>query len=483
MKIEYNLTLDEILNCTGGKAVISGNGTGPLVFNEIFTDSREDFSRNSIFIALKGENFNGEDFVDTVFKNGGYCAAVSWDFLEKHDISAYPDKIIIAVEDASDAFGKIAKFYLSKFDLNKKIAITGSCGKTTTKEMTFQMFSLKYGREKILKNDYNYNNLIGVPKTIFKLNKNHDYLILEIGTNKKGEIKKLSEIITPDVGAITNIGKSHLLEFKDTEGVFEEKKELALSLEKDSFLIINADDEILSAKYKNLSDNANILSFGFGKRKGIAPDVLCNRADINGENGTTDINVSFKGKNYFSNINFQGIHLIYDLLCALSIALAGGIDIETSLKAMEGFVLPKGRMQVISNYERGYILINDSYNSNPDSLKAALDYLTANYRGKKKILVLGDMLELGESAETEHTEAGRYIGNTVDYIFYKGDYSDFLVNGLGEKGFAGKFFVIGDKNTFMDIFNKLDKKNSVILVKGSRGMKLEEYFEDEIRGK
>ncbi|MCL4427958.1 MAG: UDP-N-acetylmuramoyl-tripeptide--D-alanyl-D-alanine ligase [Deltaproteobacteria bacterium] len=484
MKIEYNLTLDEILNCTNGKVVLSGNGTGPLVFNEIFTDSREDFSRNAVFIALKGENFNGEDFVDSVFKNGGYCAVVSWDFLEKHDISIYPDKIIISVADPGDALGNIAKFYLSRFNLKKKIAVTGSCGKTTTKEMAYMMFSLEYGKEKILKNDYNYNNLIGVPKTIFELNKNHEYLILEIGTNKKGEIKKLSEIITPDIGAITNIGKSHLLEFKNIKGVFEEKKELALSLKKDSFLIINADDETLSAKckYKNFPD-VNIFSFGFGKQAGVTPDILCNNVDINRETGKAVVDISFKGKKYFANINFYGIHLIYDLLCALSIAAVCNIDIEIGLKAMEGFMLPKGRMQVIPNYAGGYILINDSYNSNPDSLKAALEYIKINYADKKKILVLGDMLELGDSAEEEHIEIGRNIGDTADFIFYKGDYSDFITKGLGEKGFKGKFFIIGNKSIFTDAFNKLDKKNSVVLVKGSRGMKLEEYFEEEIRGK
>ena len=172
------------------------------------------------------------------------------------------------------------------------------------------------------------------------------------------------------------------------------------------------------------------------------------------------------------------MHFISDLLCAVSIAAACGIDIETGLKAMEGFMLPAGRMQMISNYADGYILINDSYNSNPDSLKAALDYIKTNYDNKKKILVLGDMLELGDSAEAEHIETGRSIGDTADYIFYKGDYSDFIAKGLGEKGFTGKFFIIGNKDVFIDTFNKLDKKNSVILVKGSRGMKLEEYFKN-----
>ncbi|MHB1697403.1 MAG: UDP-N-acetylmuramoyl-tripeptide--D-alanyl-D-alanine ligase [bacterium] len=484
MRIEYNLTLDEVLNCTGGKAVISGNGTGPFVFNEISTDSREDFSRNSIFIALKGKNFNGEDFVDAVFKKGGYCALVSWDFLEEHDISGYMDKIIIAVSDAVEALGNISKIYLNHFDLKKKIALTGSCGKTTTKEMAYAIFSAKYGKEKILKNNYNYNNLIGVPKTIFELNKNHEYLILEIGTNKKGEIKRLSEIISPDIGAITNIGKSHLLEFKNMEGVFEEKIELASSLKKDSYLIINADDEMLSKKYKEMS-GVRILSFGTVlKQNEMMPDILCEKANINLEAGKANIKILFKGEKYSANINFNGRHLIYDLLCALLIAYVCGIDIETGLKAMGDFILPAGRMQVISGHSSEYTLINDTYNSNPDSLKAALDYIKTYYADKKKILVLGDMLELGDSAEAEHFDIGRNIAGYADFIFYKGDYAGAIKRGIEKAGFdTDKFIVFNDKDIFKEIFKKLDKKNSVILVKGSRGIKLEEYFDEEIGGK
>jgi UDP-N-acetylmuramoyl-tripeptide--D-alanyl-D-alanine ligase len=481
MKIEYNLTLDEILNATGGQTIIAGDGTGPLVFNEFFTDSRESFSRNAIFVALKGNNFNGEDFVDTVFENGGYCAIVSWNFLENHDISGYGDKVIIAVQEGVSALGDIAKLYLSRFALKKKIAITGSCGKTSTKEMAYAMFSLKYGEAKILKNNYNYNNRIGIPKAIFGLNKDHEYLLLEIGTNKKGEIKKLSEIITPDVGAITNIGKSHLLEFKNTEGVYEEKSELAfsLSLKEDSFLIINADDETLSLNLKKLP-SINIITFGFGKQGGLVPDILCKNVYADKKTGRADIGLFFEGKEYSANINFYGTHLVYDFLCALAIAAACGIDIETALKSMESFVLPAGRMQSVANYEEGYTIINDAYNSNPDSFRGAIDYMKTNYADKKKILVIGDMLELGDSAEAEHIEAGRNIGNSADYIFYKGSYSDEITKGLAEKGFSGKFFIIKDKAGFKETFNKLDKRNSIVLIKASRGMKLEEYFEDKL---
>jgi UDP-N-acetylmuramoyl-tripeptide--D-alanyl-D-alanine ligase len=496
MKINYNLTLDEILNATDGRLIIAGDGTGPLVFNEIFTDSREDFGRNAIFIALKGKNFNGEDFVEAVFKKGGYCALVSWDFLENNDISKYGDKIIIAAADPVSSLGDIAKLYLSKFNLNKKIALTGSCGKTTTKEMVYAIFSTVFGAEKILKNDYNYNNLIGVPKTIFRLGGRVEYLILEIGTNKKGEIKRLSEIISPDVGAITNIGKAHLEEFKDTEGVFTEKSELARSLKDGGFLVLNADDSVSPVRYiDKIKEGVNIVSFGFGKinakntqnnidfQNGGIPDVLCESAVLNEKTGKTDLNVLFNEKKYFIEVNFGGKHLIYDFLCAFSIASACGIAPEAYINsdAFKNFNIPRGRMEIIhiADNTGEWTLINDAYNSNPDSLKAALDFIRADYSENKKIFVLGDMLELGGSAPEEHVKAGREISCLADYIFYKGDYSDFVTKGLEEKKFSGKFFLIKDDETFKNDFKKLDKNNAVVLLKGSRGMKLEDYFKEE----
>ena len=493
MKINYNLTLDEILSATDGKLIIAGDGTGPLVFNEIFTDSREDFGRNSIFVALKGKNFNGEDFVEAVFKKGGYCALVSWDFLEKNDISEYGDKIIIAVQDPITSLGDIAKLYLNKFSLKKKIALTGSCGKTTTKEMVYAIFSTVSDGGKILKNDYNYNNLIGVPKTILHLNGNVEYLILEIGTNKKGEIKRLSEIISPDIGAITNIGKAHLEEFKNTEGVFLEKSELAASLKDGGFIVLNADDKMPPAIYKDkIKEGVNIVSFGFGKinakndkdpQEGGLPDVSCESAVSNEKTGKTILNVLFNGKKYVIEVNFSGKHLIYDFLCAFSIASASGIDPETYINsdAFKNFNIPRGRMEIISiTDDTGkWTLINDAYNSNPDSLKAALDFIRTSYSDNKKILILGDMLELGGSAPEEHINVGREISGLADYIFYKGDYSDYVTKGLEEKKFSGKFFLIKDDETFKNYFKKLDKNNAVVLLKGSRGMKLEEYFKEE----
>jgi len=457
MKIGYNFTLDEIVDCVSGQLIIAGDGTCPFVFNEIFTDSREEFSKNSIFVAFTGKIFNGEHFIGGVFKRGAPCAIVSWAFLENYDISCYPDKIIIAVENTVDAYGKIAKMYLDKFSLNKKIAITGSCGKTTTKDMVHKILSEKYGFDAVLKNICNFNNLIGVPKTILGLNRSHNFLVLEIGTNKKGEIKKLAEIIIPNVGAIINIGKSHLLEFKDINGVMEEKLSLTSNLKENSHLILNLDDEALSGQYNKIQ-GLNLLSYSF-EQKEVA-DIVC--GSINYEKKYTGLTFQFKGKKYYAKIKFKGKHLISDFFCALLIGYVCGVDIDFSVMVLEGFNPPSGRMQIVDNAPEGYTLIHDAYNSNPDSFKAAMNLLNDYYADQKKILIIGDMLELGESSKAEHFNIGMSAARVADYIFYKGNYCDNVKEGLKEAGFdINKLFLFNDKGVFKEKFSKLDKKTAL----------------------
>lgn len=492
MKIAYKLTFDEILDSTGGKAVAAGNGLSPLAFDEIFTDSREDFSGNAVFIAIKGKNFNGEDYVPQVFKKGAVCAVVSWDFLEKYSLSEFPDKLVIAVDDAIDALGKIAGYYAGKFKLSKKIAITGSCGKTTTKEMLFGIISGKYGADKVLKNEYNYNNLIGVPKAILGLKREHEYMVLEIGTNKKGEIEKLAGMISPDAGAITNIGKSHLLEFKDLAGVFEEKSSMFSHIKKGGIAVINAEDEMLAGKALELKEKTglDIRSFGFGKavsggagkNKDLIPDIVCENIVPDEKSSGSLITVSFEGRQYASQVAFRGKHLAADLMCALLLGHFCGVGIEDGLKASGGIVPPGGRMQSVVPLNEDYVLLNDSYNSNPDSLAAAIDSLADYYPEKKKIMVIGDMLELGDAAPKEHYNAGVKAAPFADAVFYKGDFAGDFKEGLKAGGFDAKnFFKLNNLENFKEIFKKIDKKDSVVLVKGSRGMKLEEFFPEELK--
>ncbi len=469
MKLEFNLNLDDVLNSIVGQAVIIGEH---LVFNEVFIDSRQSFSENSIFFALKGKKFNGEDFVRKIFQNGCPCAIVSWDFLEKNDISEYSDKTLIAVENTLAAYGLLAKKYLSLFNLQNKIAITGSSGKTTVKEMLYKILSEYFGENYVLKNKYNYNNQVGIPNTIFELNNGYKFLVLEIGTNKKGEIEKLSNIINPDIGAIINIGKSHLEEFKNLEGVLEEKYSMVSSMPLDSYIIINADDALLLGKYKT-DDKINFISFGAKNADLIYKNVEFN-AD---ENGYMYFEMTYKEKTYKVKLKSNGLHFAYDFMCAILAANICGVDLPSGIKSIESFKLPKGRMEVIAKNSDGSIIINDSYNSNPDSLKAAFNTISESYPDKKKILVLGDMLELGEEAEMEHFKAGKEAAKIADYVFYTGNFGRFLIDGLIQNGFnSDKIILFDDKKNFQEKLSAIDKSNSVILFKGSRGMQMENFI-------
>ncbi len=476
MKLEFNLNLDDILNSTGGKAVKIGKY---LVFNEVFIDSRQLFSENSIFFAIKGKKFNGEDFVGEIFQNGCPCAFVSWDFLEKNDISEYADKTLIAVEDTLIAYGLLAKKYLSLFNLQNKIAITGSSGKTTTKEMLYKILSEHFGENYVLKNKYNYNNQVGIPNTVFELNSGYKFLVLEIGTNKKGEIEKLSNIISPDIGAIINVGKSHLEEFKNLEGVLKEKYSMTFNMPLDSYLIINADDRLLLGKYKT-DDKINFISFGAKNADLIYKNIEFNADD----NGYMHFEVIYKGKTYKAKLKSNGLHFAHDFMCAILMAEVCGVNLESGIKALESFELPKGRMEIIIENSDNSIIINDSYNSNPDSLKAAFNAISKSYPDKKKILVLGDMLELGEETEVEHFKAGEEAAKIADYVFYTGNFSKFIIDGLIQNKFnSDKIILFDDKKNFQEKLSAIDKSNSVILFKGSRGMQMENFIDFIISSK
>ncbi len=430
------------------------------------------FQKTLFFFALKGKKFNGEDFVRKIFQNGCPCAIVSWDFLEKNDISEYSDKTLIAVENTLAAYGLLAKKYLSLFNLQNKIAITGSSGKTTVKEMLYKILSEYFGENYVLKNKYNYNNQVGIPNTIFELNNGYKFLVLEIGTNKKGEIEKLSNIINPDIGAIINIGKSHLEEFKNLEGVLEEKYSMVSSMPLDSYIIINADDALLLGKYKT-DDKINFISFGAKNADLIYKNVEFN-AD---ENGYMYFEMTYKEKTYKVKLKSNGLHFAYDFMCAILAANICGVDLPSGIKSIESFKLPKGRMEVIAKNSDGSIIINDSYNSNPDSLKAAFNTISESYPDKKKILVLGDMLELGEEAEMEHFKAGKEAAKIADYVFYTGNFGRFLIDGLIQNGFnSDKIILFDDKKNFQEKLSAIDKSNSVILFKGSRGMQMENFI-------
>ncbi|MDD5136463.1 MAG: UDP-N-acetylmuramoyl-tripeptide--D-alanyl-D-alanine ligase, partial [Candidatus Omnitrophica bacterium] len=378
----------EILKITRGK-LISGSADTRIDPSRISTDSRT-ISKGGLFIALKGDNFDGNDFADEVLRKGACGAVVSVSGLR----SAVSGKVIIRVKDTTRALQEIAAYHRGKFRI-PVVCVTGSNGKTTVKDMIWHLLSGKYD---VLRNEGTKNNHIGVPQTLLKLNSEHDICVLELGTNHKGEIALLAGIARPTIAVFTNIGPSHLEFLGGLEGVFEAKKELLRYLDRKSGLVIlNGDDRFLS---KIRGGKFKAVRYGFND-----PNDL--RAETFG---------SGSGKNIFVvnnrmifELGLFGRHNIYNALAAIAVTLNFGIshkEIRERLLSYKG-----AGMRLELHKVRGIDILNDSYNSNPLSMTQALE-VVRYYPARARWVVTGDMLELGRDSERFHRMVGESVAKS-----------------------------------------------------------------------
>lgn len=378
----------------------------------------------------------------------------------------------------------------NKFDI---VAITGSVGKTSTKDAIYQVLSSKF---KISKNQGNYNNEIGVPlsaldlkvggfpfgwaknvslgflKTIFFKN-NFDKLILEIGSDHPGDIKYLTSFIKPNIAVVTRVACSHLEFFCSLENVAKEKGALVESLDSNGWAILNYDDPNVR-KMKNRiprlrSGQAKTLFFGLDKTADLYADEI--RVDING----LDFNLHYKKESKKVHLNIIGKHLIYSILAGVAVGLVYNIKLEDCIKAIKNFQTEKGRLNLLKGIKNS-IIINDTYNANPESMKAAIQTLNDLAGKKRKIAVVGDMLELGEGSHEFHREIGKQLINKVDLVFAIGTHSKFIFEEAG-KEIKIKAFWFPDSQSAIKSVKENIKNGDIILVKGSRGMKMEKIVE------
>ncbi len=428
---------------------------------EITTDSRK-VPANSLFIPLKGDNYDGHDYIQNAFESGAIAALIlKGSVIEGELKQKYPDKAIIEVECTLKALGDLANFWRRKFS-TKIIAITGSNGKTTTKEMTANILK----RELItIKSPGNWNNLIGVPLSLLKLDGNQDAAIIEMGMSEKGEIKRLAEIAEPHIGLITNVGPSHLENFNSIEDIKHAKGELFDQLGPEDTAIINNNDKKVESLKGNTS--ARILSFGL------------NSGDIHAEN-ICDENA--KGMEYDLVIGDKKRHITTDRpgrlflsndLAAAAIAHTAGVNIENIKKGLEESIPVPGRMEKI---QAGDItIINDTYNANPVSMEAALTEMSKISGYAHKIAVLGSMLELGKEADRFHTKLGEQAARSkLDHLFLLGSFAPHIKKGAAKAGMPeNKISIFKNiKELNLSVKNQLGK-GDLILIKGSRGMQLE----------
>lgn len=420
--------------------------------DKISIDSRE-IDDDTLFVAIKGERFDGNDFVPEVLNKGVRAVVCS-----RTDID---DRRIITVEDTGKALLDIAGGYRDKFNI-PVVALTGSVGKTTTKGMVYSVLSEKFNT---LKTAGNLNNEIGVPKTLFCLNNCHEAAVIEMGMNHKGEISRISAATKPTVGVITNVGTAHIENFGSRDGILKAKCEILDGMKKGSPLIINGDNDMLST----LSlDEYKVMRFG------IEGEKLYMRA--------TDIISSSEGMRFRAVCNDEtcevfvpvaGVHNVYNALCALCVGKALGFSLNDAANGIKSFK-PEGMRQKITKV-KGYTFIEDCYNANPDSMRASLKTL-GEIKKTRAIAVLGDMLELGDYSKAAHFEIGEYAARVkTDAVFCFGDYSHYTAEAAKKAGVCEALY-FDDKCKLTEYLKNYLREGDTVLFKGSRGVKTEEVF-------
>ena len=454
-----DVNIQEVLKATGGVVLEKKAVSSSWQINKISTDTRT-IEKDDLFFALEGEKFDAHDFLEEAATKGAKHLVVSKPKSVSEKIRKHLN--VIVVEDTLKAYGDLAKFYRQKFKI-PVIAITGSSGKTTVKEILAHLLSSKY---KVLKNRGTENNRIGVPKTIFQLEPSHEALVLEIGTSEPGEIERLSSIVAPQIGILTMIGPSHLEGLGSLEGVREEKMKIILGLERGGKLILNGEDLMLKGAQ---SGTHRLIRFGFSNENAdwIAEQIWSHEKGCN---------FQVNGKEMYETQLF-GRHNVLNALAAIIAASHLEVEAPALQKALASFKPVTGRFNL--KEVEGITFIDDSYNSNPGSLQAALETLkNFKTRGRKGI-VIGDMLELGQKSEELHRQMGKLAASLpLDYIIAAGPLSAYFAEEALSQGYpTSKLHEAKDSDEAGQILKKLAQAGDMVLVKGSRGMRMEKVFE------
>jgi UDP-N-acetylmuramoyl-tripeptide--D-alanyl-D-alanine ligase len=450
------LSLSEILKATGGK-LISGDQGAEI--RSISTDTRT-LKEGDFFIALKGKNFDGHDFLKDALERKARGALLGKDSGFRTQNSGF---IVIKVEDTLDALQDLAGYYRNKFSI-PVIAITGSNGKTTVKEMLAHILSKNYS---VLKAPASYNNEVGLPLTLLGLSHLKQVAVLEIGTSAPGEVSRLVQISRPSLGVITNIGEAHLEYLGSREKIAREKGELFTRLGPEDKAVLNEDDPLIREMKGKIK--ARILTYGVEKKADFQAQGVKDRGET--------LEFSLKGVNI--NLPLPGYYNVYNALAASATAGALGVDLNLIKEGLESFPGVPLRMEVTSL--GGLKIINDAYNANPTSMRASLLSLknisesSAPGNRGRKIAVLGDMLELGEESFSFHQEIGKFAAKTVDFLLTVGNLSKIIVRSALEEGLEEeKVFICQDNKEAAEHLLRITRPGDTILIKGSRKMKMEE---------
>jgi UDP-N-acetylmuramoyl-tripeptide--D-alanyl-D-alanine ligase len=454
-----NLSIADIVSATRGTLLTGESGT---LVRDVTIDSRS-AAEGSLFVPLRGTRHDGHAFIERAFMQGATAALT-----EKPDtpsMQSFSGRALIAVDSALQALGDIAACWRRKFNL-PVIGITGSNGKTTTKEMTAAVISRSRA---CLKNEGNFNNLIGLPLSVLKLGTGHRAAVFEMGMSEPGEIRRLADIAAPSIGVITNVAPCHLEQLGSLEAVAAAKGELLDALGPDECAVINADDARVRAL--GTTTRARVITFGLS-----AGDV--HAADIKISSGgayTFDLRIGAECVPV--RLGLPGAHFVSNALAAAAAAHALGIAPEDIAEGLCACVPLAGRMQELK--VKGLSIINDAYNANPVSMRAALRTLSARSPGRRTIAVLGDMLELGDGAADFHRDIGTYTATlNIGLVFVLGSFAHLVCEAARSAGMPQER--VRAFKTLPELAAALVAAagpDDVVLLKGSRGMQLEKLFD------
>lgn len=456
----------EIIEATGAE-LVSGNGDG--VFARIAIDSR-DIAPGELFVAIVGDTHDGHTFVSSVLNKGVEGVLVQAEKagdLGPGDLAA-KGITVVGVADTTRALGDLAAFNRRRTPL-KVIALTGSNGKTSTRAMLTRIVENRYAT---LATQGNFNNEIGLPLTLLRLEKKHTLAVLELGMNRPGEIRRLADICRPDIGMITNVAPAHLEGLGSIEAILRAKGELLEGLNTNGQIILNADDSHVAS----LAENApgKVLLFGLSDKA----TIRANHIREKGFGLSFDLEVP--GETARVTLTTPGRFMVSNALAAAAAGYLMDIPLSEITSGLERFQPVEGRMH-IRELANGIFLIDDAYNANPASVKAALDTLKRVGPQRSRIVVLGDMLELGETSAALHCDIGRHAALTAPRRLYlSGNFAGDIALGALEGGLDKDQIITGSlEDITADLIDRADPRDC-ILVKGSRGMHMERIVKDLI---
>ena len=431
---------------------------------ENFSKDTRTIESNDIYVGIKGENFDGNTLYEQAFEKGAKACLLQGIEISDEELKKYNDKVIIIVDDTIKALQKIASYKRDLYNI-PVIAITGSVGKTSTKDIIASVVGEQY---KVLKTQGNMNNHIGLPLTILGL-KNHEALVVEMGMSNLGEISVLSKIAKPNIAVITNVGTAHIGNLGSRENILKAKLEILDGLKEDGTLIINNDNDLLHNWNEKNTNSIKVITYGIENKSKY------NACDIKYFENSSEFIIEIDSKlGEKIVVPIGGNHFVYNALSAAAVGEELKIPFNKIKEGIEKFELTKSRMELIK-LKNGATLINDCYNANYDSMKAAIEYLS-KVTAKRKIAILGDMLELGEYSEELHRKVGEEVSkNNIDILVTVGEMGKVISNSVANK--ETKIYCCESTNEVVKMMQELIESGDIILVKASNGMKFNTIIE------